>query len=387
MDASDKLAQLVHGVILLSTTASDTSRALSRLLESDIVLLVLDPIRLLDTPEITAILPDLLGKPDVYFVINGEIESNGLRDVGASLDQEQARRVTLKSLEDQLQSSRSAFGLERESATDKIVFLSTHKALRSMDALRSTLTTGETSARSSSEHAFAKFKAEYLESNLGAVSASLLGDIRAVRERADRLGAVYEATYTWLADSVSRHIARNLADVLDETREIEALCAQHAELLSRTRQELRRDTFTSGEAIKEEMDRAKRGVEEVLRKRLVWWKVMSWRVDMVAEEVGREVEERWAVELTQKVSCTPSVSVSETFPDANCFGCSSLSKPGDSRLSKRTSTQKCSTCLLFFRRKTLRRGHPKLSTLTTRPCSSTDYDDWRSKTTLHPLRS
>lgn len=263
---------------------------------------MLDPVRLLDTPEITAILPDLLGKPDVYFIVNGEIESNGLRDVGASLDQELARRVTRKLLEDQLRSSRSAFGLATKAAQEKIVFLSTHKALRSMDALRSTLTVGETIALNSSEHAFAKFREEYLESNLGAVSAGLLGDIRAVRERADISGGVYEDAYAWLAESASRYILRNLADVLDETREIETLCAQHADLLSRKRQELRRDTFTSGEAIKEEMDRAKRGVEEVLRKRLVWWKVMSWRVDMVAEEVGREVEERWAVELTQKVS-------------------------------------------------------------------------------------
>ena len=153
----------------------------------------------------------------------------------------------------------------------------------------------------SSEHAFAKFREEYLESNLGAVSAGLLGDIRAVRERADSHGRIYEATNEWIAKSASNYVTRNLVDVLDETREIEALCAQHAELLARARQDLGRDTYTSGEAIKEEMDRAKRGVEEVLRKRLVWWKVMSWRVDMVAEEVGREVEERWAVELTQKV--------------------------------------------------------------------------------------
>ena len=284
-------------------TARDSSRALSTLLESDIVLLVLDPVRLLDTPEITAILPDLVGKPYVYFVINGEIESNGLRDVGASVDQEKARSVIRKRLEEQLRDVRSAvLGSAGDASTGKIVFLSSHKALRSMDALRSTLGAEATSTlQGSSEHAFAKFREEYLESNLGAVSAGLLGDIRAVRERAESHGRIYEATNEWIAKSASNYVTRNLVDVLDETREIEALCAQHAELLARARQDLGRDTYTSGEAIKEEMDRAKRGVEEVLRKRLVWWKVMSWRVDMVAEEVGREVEERWAVELTQKV--------------------------------------------------------------------------------------
>lgn len=307
---------LTHTVLVPS--ARDPSRALSTLLESDIILLVLDPIRLLDTPEITAILPDVVGKPNVYFVINGEIESNGLRDVGSSLDQEKARRVARRKLEEQLTASRSAMGFNQETATEKVVFLSTHKALRAMEALRSTLSSE--AASGSTEHAFAKFREEYAESNLGAVSAGLLGDIRAVRERAESQGRLYEATHAWIAESASRYIMRNLADVVDETREIEALCATHAELLTRTRQEVRRNTYTSGEAIKEEMDRARRGVEEVLRKRLVWWKVMSWRVDMVAEEVGREVEERWAVELTQKVSLIfatfPRQTIVLTYPSA-----------------------------------------------------------------------
>jgi hypothetical protein len=288
---------------LLSCSARNTSRALSDLLRSDIVLIVLDPIRLTDTPHLNAILPDLLGKPNVYFAINGEIESGGLHDVGSSLDDDKAKRVIRQRLDHQLKAFQVSTGVtEGPALGSEIVFLSAHKALKSMNALRKTMhALKETGNSNASGQAFAEFNKEYLESNLAEASSSLIRDVQVVRQQAEAQDGTYEPTLRWLEKSATRYIVRSLADVLDESREIEALCAAHTQLLLCTRRELRKDTFTSGEAIKEEMDRVKRGVDEALRKRLVWWKVMSWRVDMVAEEVGREIEERWAVELSQKV--------------------------------------------------------------------------------------
>lgn len=264
---------------------------------------MLDPIRLTDTPELNAILPDLLGKSDVYFAINGEIESSGPNDVGSSLQVDKARHHIRQRLDQQLKALQMTTGsTPGPTSGSKIIFLSSHKALKSMDALRKTmLVLKEEANQNASSLAFTEFNREYLESNLAEVSNSLLRDIQDVRRRAEAQGGMYKPTLSWLEQSATRYIVRSLADVLDESREIEALCAAHAQLLSRTRRDLRKGTFTSGEAVKEEMDRVKRGVDEALRTRLVWWKVMTWRVDMVAEEVGREIEERWAVELSQKV--------------------------------------------------------------------------------------
>ena len=286
-----------------SRIAQNPSRALSDLLRSDVILIVLDPIRLTDTAELNAILPDMLGKSDVYFAVNGEIESSGLDDVGSSLQVDKARHHIRQRLDQQLKALEMTTGSTPGPAGgSKIIFLSSHRALKSMDALRNTMRVlKEQANRTASSLAFTEFNKEYLESNLAEVSHNLLRDIKDVRQRAQAQGGVYEPTLSWLEQSATRYIVRSLADVLDESREIEALCAAHAQLLSRTRRDLRKDTFTSGAAIKEEMDRVRRGVDEALRKRLVWWKVMSWRVDMVAEEVGREIEERWAVELSQKV--------------------------------------------------------------------------------------
>jgi hypothetical protein len=284
-------------------SANDTSVALSHLLRSDVVLLVLDPIRLLETSELRPILPSLLGKRNLYFIINGELDFSGAGLAGSLQD---LRDATEKRLERQLAELEAKTGSLGE-VNHNVLFLSAHKALHSMEALRSTLDP-VTSDKKSRDLAFETFRKEYLESNLGAVSSSLLGDIRALRKDAEeRCEGVFENSSDWVLRSATNYISRSLADVLDESAEIGSLVSAHTELLKLRREEIRNETFTSGEAIKEEMERVRRGVDDVLKRRLAWWKVLSWRVDTVAEEVGREVEERWAVELSQKVGGHPTL--------------------------------------------------------------------------------
>lgn len=291
-------------------TTTSTSRVLSQLLASDVAVLVLDPIRLLDSPEIAHVLPYILGKKNLYFVINGEIEAIGLRDVGTELrpfgsvvvetQQLDARHKISAKLNDQIDRIKTKLGVPVSETEEMIMFVSTSRALKAMDALRSTLNMddpSQTNDPTTSAAAFTTFKDEYLESNLGVVSTKLLDNLKSQTATAVQLD-----TAQWVAASATRYVAQSLADVLDETHETATRVTAQAEYLARLKRDLKSETFTSGHAIKEEVDRAKRQVQDVLASRLAWWKVMSWRVDTVAEEVGRAVEESWAVELSQKVS-------------------------------------------------------------------------------------
>ncbi len=139
-----------------------------------------------------------------------------------------------------------------------------------------------------------------MASNLGSISQTLLGDIRAVHG-AEETGDLQAEGAIIVAGMVLDHIDQNLHSLRNQTdsflQRIQSLRSQ----ISIIEQELQSTSYTSHENVKEELEKGKLAIGGVLSGRLTWWKVLGWRVDLVRDELEAEVKAKWAVGLVQKV--------------------------------------------------------------------------------------
>ncbi|KAJ9116290.1 hypothetical protein QFC22_004730 [Naganishia vaughanmartiniae] len=317
-------------VDLVEIVSQNTQTALSSLLASDIILLILDPIRLLETPRLSTLVPELETKRGVYFVVDGEIPGSALTSATEDRVGEARTRV-----EQRLKEQLSRMWKRRENGNDsewpKPLFMHSERGISAIHALRQVISLSQSAADAANANApgsivtvsqsaeevrsraFREFQERYVASNLGDVSQFLIADIR--RLAAGTTVTAPGTSTTDLAGSIesqtATHVLRRSLHYIDSV--LTALTAQslhvkrEATALRESAEDEERDILllastTWRRSLQEEMQKTRDAVARVLKARFGGWRVLTGRAERVEEEVGGQVVAHWGYALTQQLA-------------------------------------------------------------------------------------
>ncbi|WVQ83505.1 hypothetical protein IAT38_005646 [Cryptococcus sp. DSM 104549] len=286
-----------YDVVEISARRDEPESIVSTLFATDALVVVLDPIRLTSTPEISPLFPSLLARSSVHFVINGPLPPNSSEASVRSTLLEQLRRVKLSSEE---------ISPNIDASSLNVTFVQASKALSALDALAAGLENQDVLSPSKTK-AFDTFQHDFLQSHIGPLQASLLAALTS----SPHLGPVPQlATAREVAELALRHIgdvitrdrdtAREASYTVSELRrkaEKSAIKAKHLSVASRGI-----DGGLVEGGVQYEMDRIKGEIERSFDGRLSWLGLVGrLRVDDVALELGGYVGERFGVELERQL--------------------------------------------------------------------------------------
>jgi hypothetical protein len=299
----------------LENTDHHPPTILSHLLQSDFPTIILDPIRLISVPTLESILPSLVTKPSLRFIINGPVPSLPPDATTSSrpstVTPQDATRTRLRR-----QLSPFVSRAMAETLAANAVFVDSASGIQAAEALRDALvadpgsSTGPSTERS---RAFREYQERYTESNLAEVK-NVLGDVirKAVAEMTrsetvdtpERAGrALQTRTAEHVVKSTIAHVHSVLATLTESLSEAEDT-ADSLSKLSATTKHTALARVTQSSDVHESVDIARRSVEDVWRKRLSWWRVVlgGGGVDGAVDELEDVVRLRWAQELAGRVS-------------------------------------------------------------------------------------
>lgn len=306
------------------------------------ILLIIDPIRLLDTPRLASLVPELEHKRGVYFVVDGELPGGVLADDVAA-----ARKRVEERLRGQLSrlwgrrpgnSHDHEDGMMTAEGSPKTLFMHSERGISAIQALRRVIslsnsdhaatTTANANTTASQEaadtvqsvqsRAFREFQERYVASNLGHVSQSLITDIRALTGPPNGQQDVPSTTTTTttinptsIQTRTAEHVLLRSLHYIDTV--LTALTAQslgvkkEATALREAAEDEERDILllastTWRRSLQTEMQRTRDAVAGVLKERFGGWRVLTGRAERVEEEVGGQVVAHWGYALTQQVS-------------------------------------------------------------------------------------
>lgn len=270
-----------------------------------ICVLALDPVRLLDTPLLREILPELAGKPHVYLVVNRSSVGHGGVD---------AEKALKKEIDEELKKQWDAFIAASGSPLPTIFHLDSSSALAALSALSTGLETPGDPSSGARAESFKRFSERYAASGMGdfytefkqSVKRALEGQASVVTERGTLPGAsiveshVLDRARHW-AETQLANLAQEADEVMKASQKFERLAARTVDSLMQSTNSASSTLAISPESIEASLSKAKSTIRQVLQDRLAWWKVLFWRVDQVADEVGMEVQGRWGFTLAQQV--------------------------------------------------------------------------------------
>ncbi|KAJ9092950.1 hypothetical protein QFC19_008548 [Naganishia cerealis] len=290
----------------------DASIDLVEVLYSDAVVLVLDPIRLLDTPHLAEIVKELEHKPRVVFLVDGDVPGSLVPDTEGVDPLEHARRKVQERVREQLDSlwKRGYAAAEhgREEQIPRSLFINSEKGISAIHSLRrvisatattpATTTPGTLPSEDGERRAFDEFQERYIASNLGGVSQSLLADIRT-------LTVIGGPTQT--ATHVLRRSLAYIEAVLTTLTAQSLSVRREASALRDAAEDEERDIRLAAEStwrrsLTGEMERTRDAVQRVLSDRFGGWRVITGRVERVEEEVAGQVVAHWGYAVTQQLA-------------------------------------------------------------------------------------
>lgn len=251
----------------------------------------MNPFRLLAAPQIAEILPILVAKGRLHFVINGHLPDNTSTD--------QITDTVLRQL-DEIPSDQNRY--EASSSNPSISFLRANKALRAWDALAIGLEAGGTISRARTE-AFDTFQRQFLRSGVGALQASLLSLARAqtspqlgTASRTAELALAYIGS-TICADRTATSTAAQTVADLRHAADKGGNRAKHSSVVHRG--------ISGGTVdgdVQHEMNRARRDLEKSFAGRWGWLSLIGrLRVDDVGSEVSDYLARQFGRNLERQV--------------------------------------------------------------------------------------
>ncbi|EIW69179.1 hypothetical protein TREMEDRAFT_44343 [Tremella mesenterica DSM 1558] len=180
---------------ILEVAHQSSSSTLSDLLRTDFILLILDPIRLLEAPSISPLIPYLFRRGGVQLVVNGPLPP------GTSENRLE------KTLSKQIKAAMLANDVI-PSPDIPFSFVDSTRAIEALDALSYALNASD-SLPDARSLAFQTFQTSFLASNIGNLQIYLLSRLRTSRPPAD-----------WRAVQVGRLALNHANDILQEERNI-----------------------------------------------------------------------------------------------------------------------------------------------------------------------
>jgi hypothetical protein len=267
----------------------DPEEILTRLLATDITLIVLDPIRLLDTPTLSRVVPLLLKRGNVQFVVNGHLPP------GAT--QQRIRDLLRAAIEQHL----SALGLQVTHSD--IHFVQAESALSSLDALASGLS--ETSSSSARVQSFDAYQDGFVRSNLGSLQRTLSETTAALpipqSSTAQHIASLAIEYITSVIEN-DRKIADSAARTVSDLRHSAEDAASKAKHLSIISMGIQGGVVAEG--VDHEAVVVRRELEEKFNGKWSWLALVArLRVDDVGAELATDIERNLAVRLSRQVSC------------------------------------------------------------------------------------
>nr|ODN98663.1 hypothetical protein L204_02627 [Cryptococcus depauperatus CBS 7855] len=281
-----------YDIVELNLRNLDLEPIVSRILKTDALLVVLDPIRLASTPQISPLLPYLLAKKYIHFVVNGKFPPGATpTNIEAAL-REQLKGVLIMPIEN------TYF----DPSSIKISFTGAEEALAAFEALSNGLNNGNPSLLSRAS-AVETFQTKFTQSRIGPLQSTLCESLSTIT-----LPQVATANET-VALAVSHMI-----DVIVSDREMIRSATNTVSELVRTAQQGSADAKALGVverdidgglvegAIGYEMVKIKREIEASFRGRLSWLGLLGrLRVDDITLELGGIVGDRFAVDLERQL--------------------------------------------------------------------------------------
>lgn len=276
---------------------------LSNLLHTDVPLLILDPIRLLQAPSLAPVLPFLLAHPHLQIIINGAIPSS------SSLEQTRER------LHRQL--AHLVPGFSSDKGTIGIGFVRADKALSAIEALGQGIAI-ETEVVEDRSEAIGRFQHDFTASNFGPLQEQLsfyLGRVAPPNDRSVPTEFQVQTAKTTL--NVTLAYISNI--VLSSSRAARAVqssaSALRQEVQQRSEHARQNSVVSRGissgiveGSVEEELGASEREVRALMGERLSWKKVVLGAVDDVGEEVAAEVQKCFGRDLEERVGCSDSIN-------------------------------------------------------------------------------
>lgn len=259
------------------------SEASSSLVAADTVLVVLDPIRLASAPAVAYLLPLVLAKGNVHFVVNGTLPPH--------VTEEQLRAR----LENQIKSV-VAPGLHGK-AECSVSFVKAETALKALFALDVALA-GQAGNKGS---AFDVFQRDFLASNLGPLQSQLITSLPAEYQLKTAACTAHLAlAYTEGVIAGDRSVLSQAANVVTELRSEAHNAGSRAERVSVVARGIEGGVVEG--SVEQSLDSSKRDLEHMFSSRFSWLGLVArLRVDDVAAELGAYLSRSFARDVERQL--------------------------------------------------------------------------------------
>ncbi|WVR04094.1 hypothetical protein IAU60_001093 [Kwoniella sp. DSM 27419] len=281
------------GYDVVEVNSGDPQETLSTLLRTDALVFVVDPIRLLDTPLISALLPAVLSRGGAHIVINGELPPNNSEISLITRLRDQLRKVEVEPVD----------GRPFDPASVNVSFVRAEAALLALDALAMGLNSHGPSNSAAKTRAFDVFQKEFLASHMGPLQASLVRALKANTHpqlTTARQTAALALAHVEEIITADRDIVRTASHTVTELRRTALQGASKAKHLSVASRGIEGGLVEGG--VQHEMEKVRIGLEQRLEGRLNWLGLVGRaRVDDVAAELGTFLTSRFGVDLERQV--------------------------------------------------------------------------------------
>ncbi|KIR58036.1 hypothetical protein I314_06001 [Cryptococcus bacillisporus CA1873] len=280
-----------YDVVEVNIGNLESDPIISTLLSTDALVIVLDPIRLTSTPQLSPILPYLLARSPVHFVVNGHLPSGFSKSSVEQTLREQLKQVTIEPLDD----------VHYDPSILKVSFVQAEKALTALEALSSGLS--KAASPGTKAEAFEVFQREFIQSHVGLLQSILHQTLSnnaspqlSTARQVTALALMYISNVI-LSDRDVARAATHTVSTLRRTAQEGATKAKHMSVATRGVD----GALVEGE-VKYEMEKIKSQIESSFQGRLSWLGLLGrLRVDDVALELGGFVGSRFAVDLERQV--------------------------------------------------------------------------------------
>ncbi|OCF42512.1 hypothetical protein I317_03628 [Kwoniella heveanensis CBS 569] len=278
------------GYDVIEINTKETDQIISTLLRTDSLLVVIDPIRLTNTPQMSSILPSILSRVNVHFAINGHLPPNTTPAAVEATLREQLAKV-------QQSHPNSNF------PSPSVSFVDAQSALEALDALAAGLQDHGPASSSAKTRAFEVFQNQFLASRIGPLQSTLTSSLKAdSHPQLSTARQVASLAVAHIEDIIAsdRDIVREASHTVTELRRSAQHGATKARHLSVASRGIEGGLVEGGVA--HEMAKVKAGLEERFAGRLTWLSLVGRaRVDDVASELGTYLGTRFGVDLERQI--------------------------------------------------------------------------------------
>ncbi|WRT65407.1 uncharacterized protein IL334_002350 [Kwoniella shivajii] len=282
------------GFDVIELNAKKPEDTISSLLPTETLLVVLDPIRLIDTPQLSSILPLALSKGSVHFAINGHLPPNTSQSSIETKFRDQLAKIKVDSLQDDIPFNPSSISVS---------FVNSEKALNALEALSAALQDHGPSTSSAKTRAFETFQNQFLASYIGPLQTSLLTSVQTISEpqiTTARQTAALTMSHVENVISSDRDIVKNAIHTVTELRRGAQQGASKAKHLSVASRGIEGGLVEG--SVEYDTDKIKTGLEEKFLGRLSWLGLIGrTRVDDIQFELGDYLNNEFGVELEKQI--------------------------------------------------------------------------------------